>query len=182
MVGIHNRRNEFPFPAVVFHGPHIALDHAVHDDLAAHVRGGLEEDGIHPHVRGNARRFGLDHLGPAHLPAVCGDEGVQGHVLTFKGGDPKALLFEDPAQARGDQAFPRPGHGALDHDIFSHAVFPPLRIGVSGFPPAASPPPDTSPGQAPGNYRSFEAGSPGPAGGRTAPFHCKTAGNWPGRE
>ena len=54
-----------------------------------------------------ARSLGLNHLGPAHLPAFRGDETVQGHVLGLEGRHPDALLAEDAAQ---------PGH----HDGLAH--------------------------------------------------------------
>ena len=92
------------------------------DDLAAGVAGGLEEDGVHPHVWLQPRSHGLDRLGPAHLQAIPGNAAVQSHVLTFEGGGLIAVLTEDAAQGRRQKALPHPGHGALDHDVFTHCV------------------------------------------------------------
>ena len=86
-----------------------------------------EGDGDLINVRGDARGLRLHHLCPAHFPAVCGNEGVQSHVLALKGGHPVAVLFEHPAKPGAQQALARVGHGALNHNIFRHG-YAPFRI------------------------------------------------------
>ena len=66
---------------VVFHCGHVSHDLPQYDDLGAHVGGGLQQDGIHPYVRVDARGLGLDHLRTAHFGAVLGDKRVQRHIL-----------------------------------------------------------------------------------------------------
>ena len=48
---------------------HDAPDLAVYDHLGAGVIRRLEEDGVHLHSRGDARRLCLHHLRPPHLQA-----------------------------------------------------------------------------------------------------------------
>jgi hypothetical protein len=97
---------------------------------------------VHLDHRGaEARRLGLKHLGPAHFQTVRRDVGVQGHILALEGGHPKSVLMEDAAQCGAEQALPRIGGGALNHDgprhgstslkAFSKAVFSsPVRTNV----------------------------------------------------
>ena len=124
MVAFHDLRHKLPLAAVVFHGPHIAPDLTVHDDLTAHVGGGFQQNGVHAYVRGDAGGLRLHHLRPTHFSAVCGDEGIQGHILALEGGHPVAVLPEYPAQTGAQQALARIGHGALNHDIFRHGHSP----------------------------------------------------------
>ena len=119
-VGLHDVGDEFQLALIVVLGPDVAQHLAVDDDLAAHVGGGLQQDGVHAHIGGDARRLRLHHLGPAHLPAVGGDEGIEGHILALEGGHPITVLLENAAEARAEQAFARVGHGALDHDALCH--------------------------------------------------------------
>ena len=100
----------------------IAPDLPVHDQLAACVAGGLQEDGVHPHVRLLPSGLGLDCLSPAHLQPIQGDVAVQGHVLALEGRRPITVLGEDPAQGRGQQALADSRHGALHHDTFCHQI------------------------------------------------------------
>ena len=73
---------------------------AVDDDLGTGISGGLEQDGVHVDVGGDARSLRLDDLGPAHFTAFRGDEAVQGHVLGLEGSDADAFPFENPAKGR----------------------------------------------------------------------------------
>ena len=61
---------------VIVPGREVAVNFALDDDLGAHLGGGFEQDGVHVHVGGEPRGHGLDHLGPAHLAALRGDEAV----------------------------------------------------------------------------------------------------------
>ena len=116
LVGRQDLGDQLLFIPEVFPGGHLAPHLPHHDHLAAHVAGRFEQDGVHPHVRFHAGGGGLHRLGPAHLEAVPGDGAVQGHVLAFEGGAAQPVLFENAAQRRAQQAFARPGHGALHHD------------------------------------------------------------------
>ena len=95
---------------------HLRAGNAVHDDLAARVAGGLEQDGVHAHVWFNARRLRLHDLRAAHLTPVAGHAAVERHVLALEGRDAVSVLPEDAAQRRAQQALARAGHGALYHD------------------------------------------------------------------
>ena len=100
-----------------FHlAPHLAVD----DDLAAYIAAGLEQNGVHPDVRLDARRLGLHHLGAAHFQPVAGDKAVQGHVLALERGHPVPVLRKNAAERRAEQAFARAAHGALHHNAFCH--------------------------------------------------------------
>ena len=111
---------EVVFVGVILGGFHVAQDFTVDNDLTAHIAGGLQEDGIHPHIGGNPGGFGLHNLGPAHFKARVGDKAVEGHVLTFERGHLVAVLMEHAAQAAGQQAFSGVGHGALNHNGLCH--------------------------------------------------------------
>ena len=123
LVGRHHLGDEALAVAEVLSRRHGAPGHAVDDHLRAHMAGGLEQDGVHPHVGGHPRRLGLHHLSPAHLEAVGGDGGVEGHVLGFEGGHLIAVLLKYPAESGHQEAFARVGHGSLYHDYFCHCCF-----------------------------------------------------------
>ena len=179
VVGLQNGGNIRPLAAVVFHGPHIALDNAVDDDLAAHIGGGLQQDGVHAHIGSDAGGLCLHHLGAAHLAPRRSDKGVEGHVLTFEGRHPPAVLFENTAQARRQQAFPGIGHGALDHDAFCHISIPPRspqgRRPALDFPDGSLQRCGTSPGPGRDSCRSPGSGCPFPAAFDAGAAGCKTA-------
>ena len=61
---------ELLFVAEILRRRHLPPDLAHDDDLTARVAAGLEQHGVHAHVRFRPRRLGLDHLGPAHFQAV----------------------------------------------------------------------------------------------------------------
>ena len=134
LIGLQDHGHEALFVGKIFAGIHIAQDLSLHDDLGARVGGRLEQDGVHAHVRQDPGRLGLHDLGPAHLQALLRDIGIEGHILGLEGGHPEAVLAEDPAQARGQKALARIGHGSLDHDRFCHYFLHSLscRPGISG--------------------------------------------------
>ena len=107
----------------VLHGLHIAPHLSVDDDLTAHVGGGLEQDGIHAGVRLDPGGLCLHYLRPAHLAAVLGDEGVQRHVLALERCHAVAVLLQNAAESRRQQALSRIGHGPLNHNIHCHSDF-----------------------------------------------------------
>src|SRR5699024_2684192 len=72
--------------------------------------------GLHP------RRLRLHHLGPPHLKPVPGDEGVERHILRFKGRHAETVLLQHPAQSSRQNALARIGHGALYHDRSCHCT------------------------------------------------------------
>jgi hypothetical protein len=72
----------------------------VDDHLTACVAAGLEQYGIHPYVRRNARRLGLHRLGAANLQSLLGDKAVQRHILALKRRGPVPVLGENTAQRR----------------------------------------------------------------------------------
>ena len=121
VVGFQNVRDKAALHPEIIGGGHLAPGSAIYDDLTAHIAAGLEQDGIHPHIRFCARSLRLHHLRTAHLRAVAGDEAVQGHVLAFKGCHTVAVLRKNAAQRRAQQAFARTAHGALHHNAFCFA-------------------------------------------------------------
>ena len=121
VVGFQNVRDKAALHPEIIGGGHLAPGSAIYDDLTAHIAAGLEQDGVHPHIRFCARSLCLHHLSTAHLRAVAGDEAVQGHVLAFKGCHTVAVLRKNAAQRRAQQAFARTAHGALHHNAFCFA-------------------------------------------------------------
>ena len=128
VVGLQNHGHQALFIGKIFPGIHIAQDLSVDDHLGARICRGLEQNGVHPHIRRNACRLRLHDLGAAHLQTVLRDKRVQGHILGFKGSDPISVLAEDPAQAGGQKALAGVGHGSLDHDCFCHKVCSPKSV------------------------------------------------------
>ena len=123
--GFLDIRDEILFIPVIFHGGHRADGFSVDDDLGPTVAGRLQQDRIHAYVRLDAGRFGLHDLGPPHLRPLDGNEGIQRHILRFKGCHLISRLMQDTAQPRRDEALARIGHRSLHHDCFSHFVYPP---------------------------------------------------------
>ena len=121
VIGLQDVRHQLPFRAEILRRFHLAPHLAVDDDLTAHVAAGLQEDGVHPHVRLDACRLRLHHLRPAHLEAVFGDEAVQGHVLALERHGAQAVLRKNAAERRAEQAFARAAHRTLHHDAFCPA-------------------------------------------------------------
>ena len=118
VVGFQNVRDKAALHFKIGGGRHLAPGLAVHDHLTAHIAAGLEQDGVHAHIRLHACSLCLHHLSTAHLCTVAGDEAVQGHVLAFERGHAVAILRKDAAQRRAQQAFARTAHGALHHNAF----------------------------------------------------------------
>ena len=110
-VGGLNQPGLFP---VIGHGCLVADGLAQENHLGTYIAGGLEQDGIHVHMGGDAGGLGLDDLGPAHLQAFGRDPGVVGHVLGLVGRHPHIPVTEHPAQGRTDDAFAYIGAGAED--------------------------------------------------------------------
>lgn len=71
-------------------------------EVAGPGRGGLEEDRVHPAVRGHPCRPRLHGLGASDLTPVVGDRGVVGHVLGLERRDVSTRVGPDPAQGGGD--------------------------------------------------------------------------------
>ena len=87
-----------------------------HDDnLRAIVGFRLQQYGVHVDCRLHTRRLRLHHLGASRLPAVVGDEGVQRHVLRFERRHIPAVLAQDPAQRRHQNALAYRGGSSLYH-------------------------------------------------------------------
>ena len=128
VVGLQNVGDQGTLVAEILLGRHVAPHLAINDDLAADVAAGLEQNGVHPHVRLHARGLGLHHLGTAHFQAIPGDKAVQRHVLAFEGGSFVAVLGKNTAERRAQQALARTAHRALHHDAFcaAHASTSPM--------------------------------------------------------
>ncbi len=79
-----------------FHlAPHLTVD----DDLAAYIAAGLEQNGVHPHVRLDARRLSLHDLCAPHLQPVAGDKTVERHVLALERRDTVSVLRKNRGRA-----------------------------------------------------------------------------------
>ncbi len=58
---------------VVLHSGKVLMHLPKQDHLGADLGNGLEQHRVHIHMGGNAGRFGLDNLGPAHFKSFRGD-------------------------------------------------------------------------------------------------------------
>ena len=116
VVGREDLRDERSFHFEVGGGGHLAPHLAVHDDLTAHVTAGLEQDGVHPHIRLDACGLRLHHLCPAHFQPIPGDKAVQRHVLALEGSHAVTVLRKNAAEGGAQQAFACTAHGSLHHD------------------------------------------------------------------
>ena len=103
------------FPEIVV-GVAVADGPAVEHDLGGMVALGLEQQGVHVGVAGDAGGFGLDGLCPADFQPFRGGEGVEGHVLGLERGGRIAVLPENAAEGRGDDALADVAAGAGEHD------------------------------------------------------------------
>ena len=121
VICLQDVRHQLPFRAEILRRFHLAPHLAVDDDLTAHITAGLQEDGVHPHVRLDTGGLRLHHLRPAHLEAVFGDEAVQSHVLALERHGAQAVLRKDTAERRAEQAFACTAHRPLHHDAFCPA-------------------------------------------------------------
>ena len=120
VIRFHHRGDILALAAVILHRVHVALHDAVDDHLAANVGRRLEKNGVHAHVRRDARGLRLHDLRAPHLAARGGDEGVERHVLAFERRDSVAVLPENAAQSGAEDALARVGHRALDHNVLCH--------------------------------------------------------------
>ena len=107
--------------AEVFRCGHIPAHLTVDDDLTADIAAGLEQDRVHPHIGFNARCLRLHDLRTAHFEAVTGHKAVQRHILAFERCRFVAVLRQNPAERRAEQAFACAAHRALHHDTFCPA-------------------------------------------------------------
>ena len=107
---------------LIFHGGHAADGSSVHDDLRPAVAGGLEQHGIHAHVRFQPGGLRLHGLCPADFRAVPRHEGIQRHVLRLKGRDTPAVLLQNAQQRRAKHALSHRRGRSLHHQALSTHV------------------------------------------------------------
>ncbi|MNC45435.1 hypothetical protein D3C75_943980 [compost metagenome] len=86
--------------------------------LRRHILHRLQQDRVHIRGGGYAAGIRLQTLGPADFLAVRGHIGVQGHILGFEGSGADAVLYENPAQSGGQDAFAHIRSGPLKHNGF----------------------------------------------------------------
>lgn len=91
------------------------------DHLRTGIRMRLEQNGIHARVGVHAGRLGLDDLSAAHFVAGGRDPGIQRHVLRLERSRAVAVLAENAAVGRRQDAFARVGRGSLQHERGSRA-------------------------------------------------------------
>ncbi len=101
------------FVVVIADGVHIARHFSHQHNLRFAVAGWLEQNGVHPHVRGNTCGFRLKNLRPPHLFAVQGDPGIKRHILRFERRGAQAILIKNSAQPRHQHTFADVRGGAL---------------------------------------------------------------------
>ena len=121
VVGAQYIRDQRALMAEVFRCGHIPAHLTVDDDLTADIAAGFEQDRVHPHIGFNARCLRLHDLRTAHLEAVTGHKAVQRHILAFERCRFVAVLRQNPAERRAEQAFASAAHRALHHDTFCPA-------------------------------------------------------------
>ena len=102
-------------PEIVI-GVAIADGPAVQHDLRGMVALGLEQQGIHIGMAGDAGGFGLDGLRPADFQPFGRSKRVQGHVLGLERRRIVPVLTEDAAEGRGEDAFAHVAAGSGKHD------------------------------------------------------------------
>ena len=113
--------NELPLHLEIRRRAHLPAHLAAHDYLTARVAARLKQNRVHAHVRLNARSLRLHHLRAPHFQPVAGDEAVERHILAFERRDAVAVLREDAAKRRAEQALPCAAHRPLHHDAFCPA-------------------------------------------------------------
>lgn len=77
---------------------------------------GLQQNWVHVGRRGHTRRLRLDALRAPDLGALRRDIGVEQHVLRLERRNAVAVLLEDAAEGRRQQALAYRRAGALHHD------------------------------------------------------------------
>ena len=137
--GVLHRRPEEPAAVAPRHLGQVAPDDAVDHHLAAGVGLRLEQDRVHPHLRMDPGRAGLQPLGHADLAAVD-DPRVVRHVLRLERRNVDALAGEPAAQRGHQQALARVRR-APEHHQRSHAGPPRPRSGRTSSIPAGCTPP-----------------------------------------
>ena len=117
------------FFAVIVSRCSILADTAQQHDLRPDVAGGLEQHGIHIHMRCNPGRFGLNDLSAPHLESFRCHTGIVGHILGFIWCGFQALTNKIATKCRDDNAFadirPRPHDGDTGSVLFGvfHILF-----------------------------------------------------------
>ena len=107
--------------AEVFCCRHIPAHLTVDNNLTADIAAGLEQNRVHPHIGFNARCLRLHDLRTAHLETISGHKAVQRHILAFERRRFVAILRQNPAECRTEQAFACTAHCSLHHDTFCPA-------------------------------------------------------------
>ena len=76
---------------------------------------GLEQQGVHIRMTGNAGRLGLHCLGPSDLQPFRSSKRVEGHILGLEGGGGVSVLQEDAAQGCGEDTLAHVAAGSGKH-------------------------------------------------------------------
>ena len=98
---------EFPLFPEIFEDVHMSQGLPEDDDLRSRIRVRLEQNGIHARIGVCAGRLRLHDLCPAHLVAIGRDARIQRHVLSLERGHIVAVLPEDAAVGRCEDALAR---------------------------------------------------------------------------
>ena len=120
VIRLHDWLDQLPFILIIHRRIHVSDGHAIDDHLGTRIVGRLQQDGVHPHAGLHAGGLGLHNLRPAHFQPFRCDKRVERHVLRFERRHPVAILPEDPAKPRHQEALSRIGHCALHHNCLRH--------------------------------------------------------------
>ena len=104
------------FVTEIFRHAHLPHGAAHDDDLRSGIRIGLEQHGVHAHVRRAAGGGGLQGLRAAYFAAVFRHERIKRHVLRLERRHAQTALRQQAAQRRRQQTFAGVGAGSLQHD------------------------------------------------------------------
>ena len=77
---------------------------------------GLQQQGIHVRMAGDACGFCLDGLGTTYLQTIRCGVGIEGHILSLKGSRVVAVLLEDTTEGRSHDAFADVAARSSEHD------------------------------------------------------------------
>ena len=94
----------------------VADGFAVEDDLRGMVTLGLQQQGIHIRMTGDACCLGLNSLGSAYLQTLRSGVGVERHVLSLEGSRVVAVLLEDATEGRSYDALANVATRSCEHN------------------------------------------------------------------
>ena len=116
--GLRGGTLQHTIPAPVVVGIAVADGATVEHHLRGMVGAGLEQQGVHVGMAGDACGLGLYGLGTSYLQSLGGGIGVERHVLCLEGGGMVAILPEDATQGCRQHALAHVAARSCQHDWF----------------------------------------------------------------